>query len=492
MIPPSANAIHSLPPETLSDIFRLAVVVAPKPWPPLDAQAPSLKTELAHIANAPLLTLSRVCSRWHTIAINTPTFWSNVEINGVALRDSRRRCRQSVLDKTLRILRAGLDRSDNAPLSISLKCEGELLPTPIFQLLAQHSHRWETVHFGCSLEGIETLVLRGRLPRLKNISFLTAPQTIEFLEVVPCLKALDGIPPAMLHSKFVGELLRRENVQSLACRAHSRRDFQDIISLLPKLSVGTDLYLTIHAEPGHRQGFQPHWTIPLRLPSVTAPIFTLVCVALIPKYSTSALRQIFASLTLPNLRKIILACGFYPKVVFEWPHTEFLALCERSDLGRCLKNLQIAEVRITERELLEILVVLPALEHLEVGDVPSSEATNTDNSSESVLITDNFLRAMTCAPGQEDCPVPRLSYLACVSRLAFTHNSLADFITSRLARLSEADSQVMFHVCIHPLPGSDNSLISTLRTRLREIAIGHRQFVYQVGEQYKTQFERHS
>ncbi|KAJ6513631.1 hypothetical protein C8R47DRAFT_1313789 [Mycena vitilis] len=483
--PPSVA--HSLPAETLSDIFRLAVApVAPEFWwqTPL-AAAPLLKAELAHLANAPLLTMSRVCSRWHRIAMNTPTLWLKIEINGEALRGRTR----SAVDKTLVLLNARLRRSLDAPLSISLKCDDEPLHSRIFGLLAQHSHRWETVHFGCSLKGIDTSVLRGRLPRLKNLSFLAAPEAIDFLDIVPCLKALDGIPPSVLHSESFGALFRRQSIRSLACQVDRRRDFHAAISLLPKLPVATDLYLRIKEGPGGHSPF--HWSMPLQLPSVTAPISTLVCVALIPAHVTAALRQIFASLTLPYLRQAALACGFYPKVVFEWPHTEFLGLCERSDLGRCLQALQIAEVRITERELTQILAVLPALERLEIGDVPAT-AVKAGNDSAPILITDSFLRAMTHSQAPDDCLAPRLSYLVCVSRLGFTPSLLIAFVASRVARISEVGSSNIFHLCIHPLPESDAALNAVVRTKLREMAASHKRFVYQTGERYMSQFERHS
>ncbi|KAJ7983310.1 hypothetical protein DFH06DRAFT_1172921 [Mycena polygramma] len=482
MLSSSTAVIHSLPTETLSDVFRLVAAVTPEfgRRPP----SPSPETELARLANVPLLTLSRVCSRWHAIAINTPSLWSNIEINGMPR--GRTRCTRSALERTLRLLSVRLERSREAPLSISLKCrDSEPAHTHIFQLLAQHSHRWETVRIGCSLKGIDTSVLKGRLPRLKELIFETPPEMVDFLEIVPRMEVLVGIPAPLLHSESFSSFLGRKPLRLVSCQLTVCREFQAAISLLPKLPVAAEFYLTINRD---RRFFQPHWNIPLLLPSASAPISILLCAVIEefhPHHLTSALSQIFASLTVRSLRKMVLVCGVYPQLVVEWPHIEFLALCERSDLGRCLNILQVAEVRFAERELIDILSVLPALEHLEVGDTPGNAGEG-----ESTLITDSFLRAMTSARAQEDCLVPRLSYLACVSRLAFTPSFLVDFITARLARLSEAGSPIIFHVCIHPLPGSDPSLNSTLCTGLREIAIRHRQFVYQSGEGYTPQFHR--
>ncbi|KAJ7084928.1 hypothetical protein C8R44DRAFT_753007 [Mycena epipterygia] len=473
MTPPSTNGILSLPTETLSDIFRFAVAAGtPKFWRP--NLTPLLQTELERVANAPLLILSRVCSQWHDIAINNPRFWSDVEINGVSGRTP------SALEKTIRLLSARLERSRDAPLSVSLTCEDDSQPlhTRIFHLLAQHSHRWETVYVVCSLEGLDTSVLKGRLPRLKKLALNIPTETVDFFGIAPRLDNL-CISAPLLHSESFGAILRRKQLRSFGCVVMFRREFEQVISLLPELPVATDFYLTIDLD---RQIFQPHWTMPLRLPSITAPISTLACRTVAefhPHHLSLALNQIFASLTLPKLRQVLLGCSVYPQLVLEWPHTQFLALCERSDLGRCLKTLRIAEVRIAERDLLEILSVLEALEHLEVGDAPGNVGESND--LELVLITDSFLRAMTWAPAQ-DCLVPRLSYFACASRLVFTHGLVVDFVTSRLARLS--DSPILFHVCIHPLPESDACLNSAVHTKLWELAAGNKQFVYQSGEEY--------
>ncbi|KAJ7849660.1 hypothetical protein B0H14DRAFT_2765229 [Mycena olivaceomarginata] len=471
MSPPPTNGIHSLPSETLSDIFRFAVAaVTPKFW----QLTPLLQAELERVANAPLLILSRVCSRWHDIAINNPTFWSDVEINGVSGRTP------SALEKTIRLLNARLERSRDAPLSLLLRCGGDSQPlhTRIFYLLAQHSHRWETVYAVGSLEGVDTSVLRGRLPRLRKLALNVSPETVDFFGIAPRLDNL-CIPAPLLHSESFGAILRRKQLRSFGCVVMFRREFEEAISLLPELPVATDFYLTIDLD---RRIFQSHWTMPLHLPSITAPISTLACRTVEefhPHHLSSALSQIFASLTLPKLRQVLLGCSVYPQLVLEWPHTQFLALCERSDLGRCLKTLRIAEVRMAERDLLEILSVLEALEHLEVGDAPGNVGESND--SELVLITDSFLRAMTWAPAQ-DSLVPRLSYFACVSRLVFTHGLVVDFVTSRFARLS--DSPILFHFCIHPLPESDACLNSAVHTKLWELAAGNKQFVYQSGEEY--------
>ncbi|KAJ7242130.1 hypothetical protein B0H12DRAFT_1312857, partial [Mycena haematopus] len=315
-------------------------------------------------------------------------------------------------------------------------------------------------------------------------------ETVEFFGIAPRLEQL-SLTASLLHSASFGELLRRKRLRSFQCVVMFPEEFEDAGSLLP---AATDFDLLVILDNlaiprNHTSLMRMH------IPSITVSISTLACIAVQkfdPRRMSSVLSRIFASLTVPQLRRLTLGCGVYPQLVLEWPRAQFLGLCERSDLGRCLKTLRIAEVRIAQSDLLEILSVLEALEHLEVGDAPREvgkrggkdgkrrgKVTKRDG-SESVLITDGFLQKMTCAPSQ-GCLVPRLSYFTCVSHLVFTHSLLVDFVTSRIARLSEAPA---FHVCIHPFPGSDTSITSAVRTRLGKLAAGNQKFVYEVGEEY--------
>jgi hypothetical protein len=100
----------------------------------------------------------------------------------------------SALEKTIRLLSARLERSRDAPLSVSLTCEEDGLPLRvrprIFHLLAQHSHRWEIGRVGCSVEGLDTSVLSGRLPRLKEVRMNLTLQTVDFFGIAPRLDTL--------------------------------------------------------------------------------------------------------------------------------------------------------------------------------------------------------------------------------------------------------------------------------------------------------------
>ncbi|KAJ6484844.1 hypothetical protein C8R45DRAFT_1147842 [Mycena sanguinolenta] len=468
--------IHSLPTETLCAIFRSVVVASSH------RTAARVQEELERIANASLLTLSRVCSRWHEIAINNPTFWQHIEINAITGAPD-------VLETTLALVNARLERSRGVPLSITLDCVAcQTLHLRIFRLLVQYSHRWGRVSLFGSLKGLDTSVLQGQLPHLKvlGVNHDGPLEAVEFFGAAPCLSILCITAP-LIHSAAVGEILRRKQLRYLGCVVELAKEFGEAISLIPKLPHGSNFHLTM----GNLNGRDISRLECMGIPSVTASITTLICTAVQPQHTTSALNQIFASLTLPELERLILRCNACPQLGVEWPHAQFLGLCERSNLGRSLKVLRIAEVRIAERDLLSTLSVLAALEHLEVGDAPETPKEHTN--SESVLITDSFLQAMKCVPAQNDCLVPRLSHIACVSHLVFDPALLADFVTSRVARLSQAHSSSFsssppFHICIHPFLETHVGLISVVRTRLCELAVASNQKLVYETEHYIHMF----
>ncbi|KAJ7154695.1 hypothetical protein C8R46DRAFT_1118144, partial [Mycena filopes] len=414
--------ISSLPTETLTDIFGLASAFAADFWQP-PALGPALvDTELQRVANAPLLVLARVCSRWHTLAMGHPIFWSNIELHGELGAPE-------TLETTIKLVGARLDRAGDAPLFISLisNSAGHSTHPRIFHLLAPHSDRWRKLRVWCSLEGIDTSVLKGRLSTLTKLTLHGAVgANKDFIAVAPMLVHL-CIPPELLHSESLETAIRNQQLRVFASDLVRP---SETISLLPKLPFAAHCLLLVSLDHPSPQG-----TVSLmNLPSVTCAH------KLDPDPTLLPLNQILASLTLPEL----------PQLQLEWPHRAFLGLCDRSELGRCLKTLCIVEVRITEKDLLEVLAVLRALETLEVGDA---------------------VHAL----------VPRLSQFTFASKLAFFHGLLLDLVTSRLARSSDA----CFHLSIHLFPAAAAFLDSTVDVALRDLTVGYnKRFKYCSWEVY--------
>ncbi|KAJ7692090.1 hypothetical protein B0H17DRAFT_1284598 [Mycena rosella] len=70
-------------------------------------------THVASLAEHPLLTVSRVCIRWHEIALGTPTLWATIDLDGSNMWDTQ------LKNTALELLRVALDRSAKASLKIS-------------------------------------------------------------------------------------------------------------------------------------------------------------------------------------------------------------------------------------------------------------------------------------------------------------------------------------------------------------------------------------
>ncbi|KAJ7642625.1 hypothetical protein DFH06DRAFT_1137177 [Mycena polygramma] len=367
---------------------------------------------------------------------------------------------------TIELLMARLDRTGHA-LSVSLRSDlgGHPIHPQILYLLSQHSQRRETLLVLGSLEGTDTSVLRGRLPMLKNLWLTVCGANIDFFE---------GWSTFPFHHRSYTPnpctpLLDERKLRSFEIALVLPSHFPDTISLLPRLPTAVSCILTIYLAP---------WSLPpLDIPSVTASIFSLhrsICGRESDLHQTSStMNRIFASLTLPNLQRLLLGCRAYPRLQWEWPHREFLVLRDHSDFSRCLKTLCITEVRIKEKDLLEVLSCLQGLEETR----PVNAMTPKIRSSYATA----FYHAL----------VPHLAHLTLVSNLAFNHGVLVDLVKSRLARhLGTAP----LHLSIHPLPigapvsldtlsidplltGAPVSLDSTVNAALSQLAASNRGFL---------------
>ncbi|KAJ7649027.1 hypothetical protein DFH06DRAFT_944798, partial [Mycena polygramma] len=75
--------VRRLPSEILAEIFALCWDSFTPFMEDVDCDSVSLPTEIARLAHAPLLNLSRVCVRWHNIALGTPALWSRIELEAI-------------------------------------------------------------------------------------------------------------------------------------------------------------------------------------------------------------------------------------------------------------------------------------------------------------------------------------------------------------------------------------------------------------------------
>ncbi|KAJ7216382.1 hypothetical protein GGX14DRAFT_604528 [Mycena pura] len=346
--------IRRLPNEILAEIFSLFC----DPFSP-ERPAPPLLTDMELLAHSWLLAVSQVCSRWHSIIMDTPTLWSACELTGALMWSTPR------LETTMKVLKSVLERGRNCPISVIIT-DDDFLPLhgQVFGLLARHSHRWQSALFFCSLDGLDLSVLHGKLLHLKalnlNIPEVSSPCALDAFASAPNLDDL-YINSELLRS--TGPILPVKQLRRFKCDMVAYLEISSALALLSRLPNVSYFHLSFHT-----MDIKSSLLPALQIPPITSTISRLI-LAMEQRvdldHSAQALGEIFASLTLPYLQEFELQ-GF----CLTWPHRNFLALCERSSFRRCLKTLGVSHIVITEKELLQVLSALGSLEYLHIADQP--------------------------------------------------------------------------------------------------------------------------
>ncbi|KAJ7191642.1 hypothetical protein GGX14DRAFT_407022 [Mycena pura] len=433
--------------------------------PPLERFPPyQLDEELERLANGRLLTLSRVCARWHSIVIGTPMLWTVFQLNSILWSTP------SGLKKTMQILADGLERSRNLPITVQIFDQLSLPPpTRLFGLLARHSERWQRAHITSSIEDIDLSVLKGKLPLLQYLIISvsgskspepSATQILNLCQDAPCLKIV-YIPTVLLENVTIPF----QQLDALICEVAGPASVARAVSVMSKLRRGASYHLQFFS----RDEANP--PIPLRIPPTMSTISSLawrIVGGTYPRHYFYALGEFLANLTLPNLAELRVMCDNYPR-------QEFLSLCARSGFEPecCLKVLRIPELLITEEDLIQLLCRLESLEHLEIAD-------RYGEGTDSVLVTDTFLRAIALPAASSHMPrlVPRLRHFACASRMGFTDNVFIDFVISRLVPICSPGNPLSIYLCpptyvdvaLHraaPVHAAMEQLVARSKRRLR-------------------------
>ncbi|KAJ7082545.1 hypothetical protein C8R44DRAFT_753680 [Mycena epipterygia] len=468
-MPPSSTVntrIQRLPTETLILIFLFHA--DPFAYTSIFQEHTNFRNELENLANVRLLTLSQVCSRWHTTVLETPTFWTKIDLNCVLWRTS------SFLDRTVALLASILKRGRDLPLILQITNDGNITLHPrIFHLLASHSRRWASLTIFCDIDGICFSGLEGRLPMLEKLQLnplrVSPPNPFNYLKGAPALRRLHGVTSPLLDGISRNTL---QNIVACGCEATCLSHIARSLSLLSQLPTSTSAFEL--ALDYNKASTDPNQTVDLHIAPQMSTIssFTFVLGNGNPQHSFEILAQILASLTLPALREIHLACARYPRGILEWPHSQFVALSERSAFPHTLKILNVAHVRMAEPALLEVLSVLTSLEELQITDKGNVDSEGADV----LLITDTLLRAITCA--DTTSLIPQLRVLRCASRLQFTHKLLLEFVASRLEL---APNSSPFLLEVRPLTEADGRLDAEVHERLEAMGSRRRRFGYSFG-----------
>ncbi|KAJ7671316.1 hypothetical protein DFH06DRAFT_1365996 [Mycena polygramma] len=476
--PTLPTGIRRLPTELLVEIFTQCWNSFTPDFDDIDVVSASFATEIERLAHAPLLDLSRVCSKWHAIALNTPSLWCDVQLDGVLWGPTLDHIR-----KAKKLLQVILRRGDALPLSVALSKYGpNPFPPSVIQLLAAHSQRWHTLICPLSLI-IAFSAVKGKLPRLHFLDIdvweedsegIDESQALDILDPAPNLKYLH-LPvslPASMQTKLPLEQLR-----GLEYRDIESDEISDALSSMARLPIGAEFRLELFLWSEEPESLY------VGIPHLTSKISTLYIELLEdfePVHAQIALGCIFANITLPLLQDFELESLEYPRLPIAWPHAEFLALSARSAFDTHLVALEIYEVNLTEAQLLECLAGLPALERLAISDHQPIKYEGADQ----ILITDTLFSKLS----RTDCTclVPRLNSLGCQTLLKFDDEALLTLVLSRLEDTFGSGSAGRFELELSWLPGHCRSIAENVLARFGELRIcTRRRFEFRITEAEK-------
>ncbi|KAJ7830337.1 hypothetical protein B0H14DRAFT_3464940 [Mycena olivaceomarginata] len=408
--------VRRLPSEIIAEIFALAAV---NPEPTADTP-PSLAL-LQRLAHPQLLILSRVCARWHSVAVGTPSLWTKIHLQDTAFWSA-----PGIAERAMELLQSALARSGNFPLTVIItNTTNTWSHRPALELLAQHSARWRVVRFRCPASDFQFLAAaKGNLAILENIEVATNASEslpVTLFEVAPRLRRFAMAQPLGPHVSTPP----LDQILNLRCFDLASTDIADTVSAMSDLSGSNSFSLHFYLDDWSRSA-HPDLAIAHTSSDVGRLAIELTG-EFFKHHCQQALGSIFAGLTLPRLKGLTFESENYPRFPLVWPHAQFLALCQRSSFHAHLQSLSLHHVHITEPQLLQCLAVLPALTALSIADHERirMRGVNLD------LISNTLLVALTSTPAAP-CLIPQLQTLSLRSRLRFNDRMFLDMVLSRL------------------------------------------------------------
>ncbi|KAJ7077698.1 hypothetical protein B0H15DRAFT_1003496 [Mycena belliarum] len=451
---PDTCAIHTLPSELLAEIFALCWHAFTPSFPDTHDSV-SIEVEIRRLAHAPLLELSQVCSRWHAIAVGTPSLWSDICLDSVLWRPALRNP-----TRVTTLLKAALERGGNASIILTIRNDFDSLPPAlVVALLVAHSERWKKLAIGCDGPVLALFSgIAGRLSRLDYLEIYVSEEGPEDMTVFEVAPRLTDVTYSGDSASALGRF-PLEQLWCLTCMALTPLELPIIISLARRLPSAGELRLqfSLVDQPSDE-------ALQYDIPPVTSDIgilFVEVVDPFYPFHSEQTLGGLFESLTLPSLDKIELESSEYPRLLLTWPQESFLALSARSSFDAHLRVLEIYDVHITHGELLACLSGLSSLERLAISD---HQTVATGGGIASHLITDALLARLTLAPGSSEL-VPRLRSASFQSLLRFADSAYLAFVLSRVD--NGAAPPFKSHLCW--LPGCHRVLDATTTAQLDDL-----------------------
>lgn len=181
------RSVQALPFEILSKIFLLTD-------PLVTAGVSQRHTNPLYANNGDPIALSRVCSQWRSVVLDTPRLWTNLNI-----MDTRNLLRRNDL-RFIQTLKLWLELSVNMPVVIEFLTDMEeaWVFTHYMNVLGEHAGRWEEVFF--TTPGLDFSAINFARVEPQQHTSLSQPHScypmLRVLSIEAGLDpgALDGIP----------------------------------------------------------------------------------------------------------------------------------------------------------------------------------------------------------------------------------------------------------------------------------------------------------
>ncbi|KAK6985162.1 hypothetical protein R3P38DRAFT_3102082 [Favolaschia claudopus] len=451
--------IRCLPPEILVEIFSIC-------WDSFqstDIESLSSEDVILRLARAPLLVLSRVCIRWHTIVLHTPVLWHDV------LLDANLWMAQDLSYRTaMELLRATLERSGTHPISISMSMASTLNSwpyVPALAIVAKHLHRCHLLGLQCPYSDLPHLPgLAVDLSRLQVLLLdcwgpvPDAESGLQMLQNCPQLRIVDVTAVGTGDDIAFYALLPWEQLSYVSVRLSMQQIGSNMLAVaLPHVPADSTLRLYFYFSPL------------ARISKLIIQVSDMDSVA----QSATALEYILPTFALPSLENLTILTSeseHSKELPLSWPCSQFLSLSERSYFHLHLTALHLFDVAISDADILKALAILPELETFTVCDHPSSSLNG---------VGDTLLTSLT---HNEKSPylVPKLNTFECESMLRFDDRVYLDFILSRIENLDESDT---FECTLSWRPGYHRELDSVVSGRIRELCEAKDSTFLFIGEQ---------
>ncbi|KAK7463076.1 hypothetical protein VKT23_007662 [Stygiomarasmius scandens] len=430
----SLCSISRIPNEVLIEIFLICLpYISPKYL--FDTEEERLQPAFPHVA----LQLSQVCGRWRALAFSASRLWSQIIITSSRSEkllpggDEMGAC--SLLHWTSHYL----VNSRTQPLEIVLQSPRDdqvdiyKCMAPLIDLILKESHRWRRVHLSLYGSHIEELSLPEPLPLLEffHICATNLPHFVYGLPTFTAPRMQELIlskfsfPPDADVSYF--EPLASPNLAILClCFVSVHSTLQCLAQASPNLSVTALM--------------APEYDGPLTITPIVSHINALTTTSSgdLSVGCSDPLYDLFDNiLYLPNV--CLLDFTGDPCQGSPFPYTPFISfLSRRSPDETPIVNFSLKWWILKDDFLLQILELLPALEHLTIDENFPAVKANPFNYKRrrDRTLSGTFLRALRAPTigSASKCLLPCLTSLTLTFEKSVDCEAIEDLIQSRQER----------------------------------------------------------